>query len=705
MNYISTRKSLLQKGLFAIICNLLLLHTYTVAAQEQACWSGTWTGTWGWQSGPPCSLNESGAITLWLTVSNGSVSGSGIESGVLCYDINTCEITGSGSLSGTITGTVSGNTITLSGDWVDSCNDASYGVDIGGTLSGCTITGYPHLTVQREGGCDSCRITPTITWTNPSPITYGTPLDSTELNATSSVAGDFAYDPAAGTVLDAGTNTLSVVFTPADAFDYSSTTNTVDLIVLSNAVVGQVFCICDSNTIVGATVQIGNYSAQTDSNGAYTITNIPSGTYTGSVTANNYATFTTNVTVPPAVPVVTNNVYLTNLTLVINPVFDSTITGNVNAPTITNSIKAAIQVYKQTVANPMCVTILFSTTTNPRVLGVNNAALATIPYSQYLADLQANPNKSPNDSSALASLPAGPGTGINGNTQVTLTAANLAAIGETGTAAAAVASFGGGYYGKILMNVSSLSRLQATAAHEMNETLGTGGWGSSLYLAGSYSGQASPTTGIGPLDLFRYSSSGVRSFTLDPAATAYFSINGGSTKLVFFNQSGNGSDFADWGDGVSPADGLGNNPPQVQDATGSGNPSMGANEFIALDVVGYTLTAPPSTIQTASYSGRSFSLEWSALPGQSYQVQFTTNLNGTVWNNLGSPIIASNMSAVISDISATNTGRFYRVVNPSTPAVPALSSYKARTQAILTPYTIVTDTNITRQLLRNGVTE
>ena len=46
--------------------------------------------------------------------------------------------------------------------------------------------------------------TPTITWANPASIVYGTPLSSTQLDATASVPGSFAYSPPAGTVLGAG---------------------------------------------------------------------------------------------------------------------------------------------------------------------------------------------------------------------------------------------------------------------------------------------------------------------------------------------------------------------------------------------------------------------------------------------------------------------------------------------------------------------
>jgi hypothetical protein len=55
--------------------------------------------------------------------------------------------------------------------------------------------------------------TPSITWNAPAAITYGAALSSTQLNATANVPETFVYSPAAGTVLKAGTQTLSVVFT------------------------------------------------------------------------------------------------------------------------------------------------------------------------------------------------------------------------------------------------------------------------------------------------------------------------------------------------------------------------------------------------------------------------------------------------------------------------------------------------------------
>ena len=72
---------------------------------------------------------------------------------------------------------------------------------------------------------------PVITWGSPSPITYGTALSSSQLNASANVPGSFAYSPPAGTVLNAGTNTLTAVFTPTDTADYTSATGTVSLVV------------------------------------------------------------------------------------------------------------------------------------------------------------------------------------------------------------------------------------------------------------------------------------------------------------------------------------------------------------------------------------------------------------------------------------------------------------------------------------------
>lgn len=78
--------------------------------------------------------------------------------------------------------------------------------------------------------------TPTLAWAAPAAIEYGTPLSATQLNATSSVPGSFVYTPAAGTVLKPGTSTLSVVFAPTDAFNYTAATASIPITVTAGFV-------------------------------------------------------------------------------------------------------------------------------------------------------------------------------------------------------------------------------------------------------------------------------------------------------------------------------------------------------------------------------------------------------------------------------------------------------------------------------------
>lgn len=116
-----------------------------------AVWNGTWVGTYNYTNAF-CGLPNPGTITLTISVGNGVVSGSGIEYDKVCYDTNTCQITGYGTLSGSLTGAVSGSTITLTSrsNWIDSCNNAAFSVSLGGTLNGFSITGYPSLFLQKQ---------------------------------------------------------------------------------------------------------------------------------------------------------------------------------------------------------------------------------------------------------------------------------------------------------------------------------------------------------------------------------------------------------------------------------------------------------------------------------------------------------------------------------------------------------------------------
>ena len=61
----------------------------------------------------------------------------------------------------------------------------------------------PNYSITRKNGTLAIaeREIPVVTWSDPSAITFGTALDSTQLNATVDVPGTFAYTPGDGTEL------------------------------------------------------------------------------------------------------------------------------------------------------------------------------------------------------------------------------------------------------------------------------------------------------------------------------------------------------------------------------------------------------------------------------------------------------------------------------------------------------------------------
>ena len=85
-----------------------------------------------------------------------------------------------------------------------------------------------YTTATASVSLNVLKASPVVTWPAPASIVYGTALGASQLNATADVGGSFVYSPAAGAVLDAGSQTLSVTFTPSNA-NYSSATRTVTL--------------------------------------------------------------------------------------------------------------------------------------------------------------------------------------------------------------------------------------------------------------------------------------------------------------------------------------------------------------------------------------------------------------------------------------------------------------------------------------------
>ena len=84
-------------------------------------------------------------------------------------------------------------------------------------------------------------------------------------------------------------------------------------------------------------------------------------------------------------------------------------------------------------------------------------------------------------------------------------------------------------------------------------------------------------------------------------------------------------------------------------------------QAFGLDGVSVAPISAP-TFQGLTLANGGVTLTWTALPGLAYQVQYTTNLAGNLWNNLGSAVTATNTTLTLSDIQPPGQQRLYRVV-------------------------------------------
>jgi hypothetical protein len=164
-----------------------------------------------------------------------------------------------GQLSGTATAVVNGQTVSVPGTF----SWGTFGNRTAGTVLGAGDNQFQGFTfapadpasyadLGTSAVVNVARATPTVTWTAPDTITYGTPLSAAQLDAAAgwtvggsavTVAGTFTYTPAVGTILNAGSQTLSAHFVPADTTNYTTpadqavslTVTKADLYVTANA--------------------------------------------------------------------------------------------------------------------------------------------------------------------------------------------------------------------------------------------------------------------------------------------------------------------------------------------------------------------------------------------------------------------------------------------------------------------------------------
>lgn len=305
--------------------------------------------------------------------------------------------------------------------------------------------------------------------------------------------------------------------------------------------------------------------------------------------------------------------------LTITPFFDPSITGDANAAQIESTINNAIHFYSM-FTNPVDVKIVYALA--PVGLGANETTLygggqpsGGIAFSDYVSLLQADAAAHPQNAvlqTALANL------GSGNQLDILAPSANLRALGlDTPGAFGSDQVFGDGAFDAVVFldpsaglnfgttPVPGLFETMQVIQHETDEVLGVGG-------AGSLLGSGIPPDLMGIEDIYRYAGAHTPSFTDDTTASAYFSIDGGVTDIMDFNQNGRG-DYADWAKTACEGAGA-----HVQDWAGCPFPldaparlKLSSPEVIALQALGYNLAIPEPSAWALMFAG--FGLAGAAL--------------------------------------------------------------------------------------------
>ena len=314
------------------------------------------------------------------------------------------------TFTGTVTGAVNGDTFTESFSTTAILSSPAGTYPITPTAVGTNLSNYTVVTTN--GVLTITQATPVVTWNNPASITYGTALSATQLNATATVGGSFAYTPAAGAILNAGTQTLSVTFTPTDSTDYTTVTQTVSLTVTKAAPVitwnnpaSIVYGTALSATQLNASATVGGGFVYTPAAG--TILN--AGAQTLSVTftptdTTDYTTATKTVSLTVTQATLTVNAASASRPYnTANPAFTGTITGAVNGDVFTESFSTTAVLSSSAGTYPITPTAAgpnlanYTVVVNPGTLTVTQATPvvtwnnpAAITYGTALSATQLN---------------------------------------------------------------------------------------------------------------------------------------------------------------------------------------------------------------------------------------------------------------------------------------------------------------------------
>jgi hypothetical protein len=360
--------------------------------------------------------------------------------------------------------------------------------------------------------------------------------------------------------------------------------------------------------------------------------------------------------------------------LIIQATFDSSITGNPHAAAIEAMINRAISIYESLFSDPITIQILFrysitgpdGTPLGQGTVSQSDYVFYGVSWSTFINALRADA-KTSNDNLANASLP---GSALSAN--IKPASANGRAVGlDTPPAMFANGTVGDGgpYDGIVTLNSSYPFQFtrptssgnydaQRSTEHEMDEVIG---FGSRLNSSGN---------DLRPQDVFSWSSPGVRNLT--SSGTRYFSINGGSTNIVNFNQDPSG-DFGDWLSDPCPQ-----THPYVQNAFGCAGQysdiSATSPEGINLDVIGYDLVNASTPTPTPTFAGRATIGDFNGDGHPDFVLRNPSSRQTAIWylnNNLfvggayGATLAAGWGLAGVADFSR-DTHPDYALFNPGT---------------------------------------